>query len=609
VRRAILSAAVLGIALMLQLTVVNRLPLPGAGAPDLVLLTVVALGLCGGPAGGALTGFCAGLALDIAPPGSYLVGQYALVFCLVGYLCGRLRGIANRSALLTIAAAMAAAAIGEALSAAFGLAVSNPQVTWPAVRLVLPSSIVYDVVLAPFVLYLVVRAMHLVGGLARDAAAQPADGAALLARNQAAGNALPGGSRSGAGALGGAGLLGGVGWVSGPVGSRRSRGPRAPRTAAAPRTPRLGDAAARRGDGWLGSAPRTALSASRAPAARPGRAPRLRPGTGTAGSAVARPPRPLPRPPVNLRLGAASRRDGSVGRGLGGPAGPALGRRPKSGPPGSAFRGRRPGVAGPAALARPGAAGRGSLSRKALSPGPRFRPDPHLRGGSASPDVRRGAGPARVRPSRRVSLRLGSARRYDGALGGSVLGRRALSGGVAGRGGPGVGGLRGSALRAGGPRRIGLRSGALRGSELRTGRPRGSGLRGGGLPRRALRGGRLRGGGLGGGTARVPGSGRGLAARPVRLRLGSGRRGGALGGLRRRGPWAPSRLSPVRPAAPRFRSAVPADGYLAPGRRGRLRAPKRVRLTRSSFLATWTGGLLGHRSATGRIGKRTGGLR
>ena len=109
-RRAILSAALLVIALVLQLTVVNRLALPGSGAPDLVLLTVVALGLCSGPAAGAVTGFCAGLAFDIAPPGSYLIGQYALVFCLVGYLCGRLSGMANRSALLTTAAAMAAAA-------------------------------------------------------------------------------------------------------------------------------------------------------------------------------------------------------------------------------------------------------------------------------------------------------------------------------------------------------------------------------------------------------------------------------------------------------------------------------------------------------------------
>ena len=49
-KRAILSAAVLGAALMLQLTVVNRLPLPGAGAPDLVLLAVVASGCAAGRA-------------------------------------------------------------------------------------------------------------------------------------------------------------------------------------------------------------------------------------------------------------------------------------------------------------------------------------------------------------------------------------------------------------------------------------------------------------------------------------------------------------------------------------------------------------------------------
>jgi len=583
VRRAILSAVLLGIALMLQLTVVNRLRLPGTGAPDLVLLTVVALGLCSGPAAGAVTGFCAGLALDIAPPGSYLIGQYALVFCLVGYLCGRLRGIASRSALLTIAAAMAAAAAGEAMSAALGLAVSNPQVTWSAVRQVLPSAIVYDVVLAPFVLYLVVQAMRLAGGLGR--VAQPADGAALLAQNQAAGSALPGGSLGGATALGGAGLLGGVGWVSGPVGSRRSRGPRAPRTGAragaaprAPRTPRLAEAAARRGDGWLGSAPRTALSASRTPPARParpGRTPRLRPGAGTAGSAVARPARPLPRPPVNLRLGAASRRqDGSIGRGFGRPGGPALGGRPTAGPPGSAFRARRPGVGGPAALARPGAGGRGPLGRKAFSPGPRFRPDARLRGGSASPDVRSGAGPARARPSRRVPLRLGSARRHDGVLGGSVLGRR----------GPGLSGLRGRALRAGGSRGGGLRAGGLRGRALR----------GGGLRVRPARG--------------VPGGDRGLPARPVSLRLGSPRRGvlGVLPGRRSPRP----RLGGTRRATPRFRSAVPADGYLPLGRRTRLRGGRRVRLTGSSFLATWTGGLLGGRSAARRIGgKRTGGLR
>ena len=46
----------------------RRAPLPGGVAPDLVLLVVVALALSSGPMPGLITGFCAGLALDIAPP-------------------------------------------------------------------------------------------------------------------------------------------------------------------------------------------------------------------------------------------------------------------------------------------------------------------------------------------------------------------------------------------------------------------------------------------------------------------------------------------------------------------------------------------------------------
>jgi len=621
VKRAVLSAVVLSTALMLQLTVVNRLPLLGAGAPDLVLLAVVALGLCGGPAAGAVTGFCAGLALDIAPPGSYLIGEYALVFCLVGYSCGWLRGAVNRSALLTIAAAMAAAVAGEALSAAIGLAVSDPQVTWPAVQQVLPSAIIYDAVLTPFVLYVVVRAVRLVDGLGPSvvAASQPADGSALLARSQAAGGTLPRASLNGAAAgatvLGGAGLLGGAGWLSGPDGSRGPRMPRggarpgAPRT---PRTPRLREAATRHGDGWVGGGPRTGGPA--APRRYPGRPPRLRPGAGSAGSAVARPSRPRPRPQVNLRLGAASRRhDGSVGRALGaglgaGAAGPALGGRPRSGPPGSAFRGRRPGAGRPAA-ARAGAGvpsrgafsrgafSRGALGRGPLSRGPRFRPDPRLRGGSAGSDVRRGGSMPRVRSSRRVSLRLGSARRHDGVLGGSVLGGQARLGG--GRGPT----ARPVSLRLGSRRRGGTLGGAL-GAVL------GGGRRLTARPVNLRLGSRRRGS--------TPGGGRGPTARPVNLRLGSGRRGGALSGLPgRRGPRARPRLGgprlgAPRRATPRFRSAAAGGGRSAVGGGNRLRTGRRTRFTsgRSSWLATWTGGLLGGRSAVGRIGgRRTGGLR
>ena len=89
-RRAALSGGLLLIAILIQLTVLNNLRLPGGAGPDLVLVVVVAVALTGGPMEGMLGGFCAGLALDVAPPATHLVGQYALVFCLVGYGCGLL---------------------------------------------------------------------------------------------------------------------------------------------------------------------------------------------------------------------------------------------------------------------------------------------------------------------------------------------------------------------------------------------------------------------------------------------------------------------------------------------------------------------------------------
>jgi rod shape-determining protein MreD len=438
VRRAALSVVLLAVALTAQLTVVNRLTLPGGGAPDLVLLTVVALGLCSRPATAAVTGFCAGLCLDIAPPGSYLIGEYALVFCLVGYLCGRMRSLLKQSAMLTIGGAMAAAAAGEALFALLGKAVSDPQVSWTTVQRVLPSTIVYDAVVTPFLLYLVMRAVRWADGLGREGAAgaQQADGSSLLGRSLSGGGGLSGGALPGATVLGGAGLLGGAGWLAGPVGSRGSGGPRPSRGRGkvhTPRTPRLREAAARSGDGWVGGGPRPRLAASaglrpaRPPiAGRPGRPPRLRPGAGTPGSAHARPQRALPRSPANLRIGSGRRRDGSLGRALGsgaaGPGGSALRGRPGSGPPGSAFRGRRPNAARPAAT-RPGSAGRaGSYGA------PRFRPDTRLPGGSSNDATLRSAALHRSLPGRRVNLRLGAGRRHDGIVGGSALRRGALAG-------------------------------------------------------------------------------------------------------------------------------------------------------------------------------------
>ncbi len=188
-RRFLISCAVIAVALLAQLTFINRLTLPGGAGPDLVLLAVVALSLTGGPLAGVLTGFVAGLALDIAPPASHTIGQYALVFCLVGYGCGRLAGLGDASPSLYVAISAAAVAVGAALHAVLGVMLSDPEVTWAAVRRVLPPTLIYDVILSPFVLYAVVR---LNGWTGRSAAEESAAAASASAsRSVTVGAAQP----------------------------------------------------------------------------------------------------------------------------------------------------------------------------------------------------------------------------------------------------------------------------------------------------------------------------------------------------------------------------------------------------------------------------------
>ncbi|HYB17675.1 MAG TPA: rod shape-determining protein MreD, partial [Streptosporangiaceae bacterium] len=169
--RWLISFVVVAVTVIVQVTIVDRIAFPGGTGPDLVLLVVAALALAGGPLAGALIGFSAGLALDIAPPGSHLVGQDALVFCLVGYLCGLAAEVPSgdgvpeqgHTALFEIVVTAAGAVCGEALGALLGVMLSDPRVTWPAVKHVLPVAVVYDVVLAPFVLFGVAAALRLAG--------------------------------------------------------------------------------------------------------------------------------------------------------------------------------------------------------------------------------------------------------------------------------------------------------------------------------------------------------------------------------------------------------------------------------------------------------------
>jgi rod shape-determining protein MreD len=167
--RGLISFVLVAITVVVQLTIMDRIAFPGGAGPDLVLLMVAALALAGGPMAGVLIGFWAGLALDVAPPGSHFTGQNALVFCLVGYACGLLADDASgdaeqgHTALFEILVMAAAAVCGEALAALLGVMLSDPRVTWPAITRVLPAAMIYDVLLCPFVLYAAAAALRLAG--------------------------------------------------------------------------------------------------------------------------------------------------------------------------------------------------------------------------------------------------------------------------------------------------------------------------------------------------------------------------------------------------------------------------------------------------------------
>ncbi|HET9946231.1 MAG TPA: rod shape-determining protein MreD [Actinomycetes bacterium] len=147
--RVVLTAVLLVVAIALQVTFLSRLPLPGA-TPDLVLLVVVATALSGGPMVGLLTGFAAGLAVDLVPPADHEVGRWAFVLTLVGYLSGLAQAETRRSAFVPLAVVAAAAAGSVLLYAGLGAVLDDPNVTWSAVTGLLPTAVVYDVVLSAF---------------------------------------------------------------------------------------------------------------------------------------------------------------------------------------------------------------------------------------------------------------------------------------------------------------------------------------------------------------------------------------------------------------------------------------------------------------------------
>ncbi len=151
------SFLIIAFALLLQVAVANRLPLPGSVTPDLVLLTVVALALFQGEMVGMVAGFCAGLATDLVPPADHTIGMYALVYCLVGYLAGLFSPEMDRSQTLPFVAVAVGALLGNLAYALVGVMLGDPRADWSIVSRMVPVAVLYNVLASPFVVWAVLR--------------------------------------------------------------------------------------------------------------------------------------------------------------------------------------------------------------------------------------------------------------------------------------------------------------------------------------------------------------------------------------------------------------------------------------------------------------------
>lgn len=148
-RRFALGAAVVLTALLVQGVLLSRLPL----APDLLLVVVVAFALAEGPSSGALTGFVAGLLVDVQA--DHELGRVALAYALAGHVAGLVHDRPDRSRLLPLGVAAVAAALAVTAYAAEGVLLGDPRTTLAAWGSALAATVVWCVLLAPLVAPLV----------------------------------------------------------------------------------------------------------------------------------------------------------------------------------------------------------------------------------------------------------------------------------------------------------------------------------------------------------------------------------------------------------------------------------------------------------------------
>ena len=154
--RAAVAAAFVVVALVLQVSLFPHLAWQGI-VPNLCLLVVVGTALTRGPQFAMTLGFVAGALLDLAPPADHVAGRWALALLLVGYVAGRVRQDVRPTAVAVVLTVAATSFLGTSVFALSGLLLGDLDVGVPGLLEVIGVAIVWDVLLTPFVLPLVMR--------------------------------------------------------------------------------------------------------------------------------------------------------------------------------------------------------------------------------------------------------------------------------------------------------------------------------------------------------------------------------------------------------------------------------------------------------------------
>lgn len=144
-----ITALVVG-AVVLQTAVLSQVAIDGV-VPDLALVLVVAAALVRGPEFGAVTGFAAGLAIDLAPPADHVAGRWALALVVVGYLAGRLKYDAA-SPVSAVLAVGAGSFVGTSVFALSGLLLHDRVLPVTEMLQVIALSVFLNLIIAPLLL-------------------------------------------------------------------------------------------------------------------------------------------------------------------------------------------------------------------------------------------------------------------------------------------------------------------------------------------------------------------------------------------------------------------------------------------------------------------------